>query len=294
MTILVGADPEIFVRNSEGRFRSAHGMIPGTKKEPHPVKDGAVQVDGMALEFNTDPAATRDEFIHNIGSVMNQLSGMVPEGHSLAIVPTARFHWRHLRTQPEEALELGCEPDYDAYTGKQNPRPNAATTLRTASGHVHVGFGETDDPTSEEHMMKCITLVKVLDAFLGMPSLFWDHDNQRRLMYGKAGAFRPKPYGVEYRSLSNAWLKHPEYVGYVFDQVQRAVEFLKSGRRINERTQNYIANCINTGRNFKHKYLKNNGRETYALGAGDTRWSWEPIASEYGIVTPPNPLIIEA
>ena len=55
--ILVGCDPEVFVAKG-GKFISAHGMIPGTKKAPHKVERGAVQVDGMALEFNIDPAAS--------------------------------------------------------------------------------------------------------------------------------------------------------------------------------------------------------------------------------------------
>ena len=235
MSVLVGADPEVFVRNKEGRFRSAHGLIPGTKKEPYKVQDGAIQVDGMALEFNIDPADTKEKFIHNIGSVLGQLANAVPD-YELAIVPTARFHWRHMRAQPEEALELGCEPDYDAYTEKQNPRPNNRATMRTAAGHVHIGFIPTNDadPLSAEHMQRCITLVKHLDVFLGMPSLIWDKDVLRRKMYGKAGAFRPKSYGVEYRTLSNAWLKNPELVGFVFDAVQRTVDFLRSGQRVSE------------------------------------------------------------
>ncbi len=47
----IGADPEIFLRR-RGKAFSAHGVIPGTKKEPHNVEKGAVQVDGMAVEFN--------------------------------------------------------------------------------------------------------------------------------------------------------------------------------------------------------------------------------------------------
>jgi hypothetical protein len=244
MTVLVGADPEVFVRNAEGRFRSAYGLIPGTKKDPHPVENGAVQVDGMALEFNIDAADTREKFVHNIGSVLGQMAAMVP-GYEIAIVPTARFHWRHMRAQPKEALELGCEPDFDAYAEKENRRPNGNVMFRTAAGHAHIGFTEGADPRSPEHMQRCITLIKVLDAFLGIPSLEWDKDFERRMLYGKAGAFRPKSYGVEYRTLSNAWLKHPELVGYVFDQVQAAVEFLKNGNRIDDRLSQQIRNKIN-------------------------------------------------
>ena len=75
--ITIGADPEIFVTNKDGRFRSAHGLVPGTKTEPFRVNNGAVQVDGMALEFNIDPVETEDDFVTNITSVMQQMQEMV-------------------------------------------------------------------------------------------------------------------------------------------------------------------------------------------------------------------------
>ena len=53
--ITVGADPELFVKKGRS-FQSAYGMIPGTKQKPKKVIKGAVQVDGMALEFNIDRA----------------------------------------------------------------------------------------------------------------------------------------------------------------------------------------------------------------------------------------------
>jgi hypothetical protein len=234
MTILVGADPEVFVKDERGRFRSAHGLVPGTKAEPYPVENGAVQVDGLALEYNIKPASTRDEFVYHNQSVLRQLGEMVPD-YSIEIVPTAKFHGNHMRAQPEEALELGCEPDFNAYTEKENPRPNGAQNWRGAGGHVHIGICEGADSKDPAHLQRCITLVKHLDVFLGLPSLVWDRDNQRRKMYGKAGAFRPKPYGVEYRTLSNAWVKHPELMGYVFDQVNACIDFLRSGERVKDR-----------------------------------------------------------
>ena len=64
--LLVGCDPEFFVRDSTNTIISAYGMIPGTKQEPRSIGNGAVQVDGVALEFNTKPAATPEEFNANI------------------------------------------------------------------------------------------------------------------------------------------------------------------------------------------------------------------------------------
>lgn len=225
--LLIGCDPEIFVKSKKtGQYVSAHGLIPGTKDTPHRVEKGAVQVDGMALEFNTDPASTAEEFLDNVQTVMAQLEAMLPDDLVLALDPTATFTKAHFDLQPEEAKELGCEPDFNAYTMKENPRPDNTTTMRTASGHVHIGFCEGADPQSEEHMLRCSLLVKQLDAWLGVPSLLYDKDQKRRTMYGAPGAFRPKPYGVEYRVLSNRWLSSPDLIRWVFNTTKAAVDNL--------------------------------------------------------------------
>ena len=229
MKITVGCDPELFV-TKDGKFRSAHGLIPGTKDQPHRVENGAVQVDGMALEFNIDPVDNADDFVRFNQSVMEQMRAMVP-GYDFAIVPSCKFNGNHFRVQPEEAKELGCTPDFNAYTLRENPRPNNKTTMRTASGHVHIGFCEGTDPNDNDHMIRCATLIKQLDVYLGLPSLLWDKDITRREMYGAAGAFRPKPYGVEYRVLSNAWLLSEDRMRFVFNNTVRAVADLISGVR---------------------------------------------------------------
>lgn len=76
--ILVGCDPEVFVKQ-EGVFKSAHNLIKGDKKNPQKIKHGAVQVDGMALEFNIDPAASEQEFVFNVNQVFAALKAMVPD-----------------------------------------------------------------------------------------------------------------------------------------------------------------------------------------------------------------------
>lgn len=247
MRIKIGCDPEVFVRKGKS-FVSAHGMIPGTKEEPYVVPFGAVQVDGMALEFNIEPAETEEDFLHHVRSVLATLQGMIPEGHEIVIEPTATFSKKHFESQPEKAKELGCEPDFNAYTdGEENPKPDNTTFMRTAAGHIHLGWTEGEDPRERTHIMRCCTLVKHLDAYLGLPSLLWDADTKRRNMYGKAGSFRPKSYGVEYRPLSNAWLKSDDLIRYVFRQSVSAIEALMAGERFDARYTS-VASIINASK----------------------------------------------
>lgn len=222
MEVLVGADPELFVKDGS-KFVSAHGLIPGSKAEPHPVDRGAVQVDGMALEFNIDPAATKDEFRININTVKDTLIKMV--GHEVVAAPTADFGYEYIRGQPFEARELGCEPDFNAYTGEENPRPNVDAPFRTGAGHIHIGW-TNGQPMTSAHLLTCQKVVKELDVVLGVPSLLIDYDAQRRELYGQAGAYRPKHYGVEYRVLSNFWVDNDKYIDWVYDGVKIAIENL--------------------------------------------------------------------
>jgi len=220
-----GCDPELFVKNAKGKFISAHGLIPGNKATPFKVDGGAVQVDGMAVEFNIDPVDNVVDWEVNITRVLEALHDMLP-GCTLVAEPSIRFTKGVWEKTPDEAKELGCDPDFNAYTATQNPRPDNIPQLRGAGGHVHIGWRkEADiDITNEIHLMNCQKLIKQLDRYVGFPSLKYDMDKRRRKMYGMAGAFRPKPYGVEYRTLSNFWALDPELRAWVFNQTKMAVE----------------------------------------------------------------------
>jgi hypothetical protein len=213
MSFQIGADPEVFLRR-KGKVVSAHGVVPGTKKEPHKVEEGAIQVDGMALEFNVDPVDTNAYngervFAQRLEKVIKQLRSAARETDptsNLVITPVQEFDPEYMAEQPEEARELGCDPDFSAYTLQPNPRPNGEVSFRTASGHVHVGWGADIPVESPDHMQICADFIKLMDCTVGLYMTVIDGDNRRRELYGKAGAFRPKSYGVEYRTPSNVWL----------------------------------------------------------------------------------------
>lgn len=223
-----GADPELFVTKGKKPV-SAYGLIKGDKKNPLVVKAGAVQVDGMALEFNIDPAKDFKDFNANIVSVMETLKRMVPD-YEFMVQPVAEFGADYIASQPKEARELGCEPDFNAYTRGVNPTPKAESPFRTASGHLHIGWTSGVDPHDPTHFEACCALVKNLDVFVGIPSLVWEKAltaggaDKRRDLYGKAGAFRPKSYGLEYRVLSNTWITDRVYRKTVFENTLLAIK----------------------------------------------------------------------
>jgi hypothetical protein len=241
--ILIGCDPEVFVQQNNV-FKSAYGLIKGDKKNPQKVRRGAVQVDGMALEFNIDPAATEDEFCINVNDVYQQMRNMVP-AYQVVAVPVAHFDPLYMKVQPEEALELGCDPDYNGWTGVANEKPNSGRPMRTASGHIHIGWTDGKNIQSPDHINDCRMVACQMDFFLGLGSLFYDADTERREMYGKAGCYRVKPYGAEYRTLSNAWLKDERYMRWVYRNAVKGMEQLLGGNYLPEKFGD-IQEIINT------------------------------------------------
>ncbi len=228
-SILLGADPEIFLKDPEGSYVSAHDLIPGSKRSPTVVSLGAIQPDGVAAEFNIDPASSEDEFVTNIDRVMSQLEDTfksIRPDLVIAITPTATFSQDYFDSLPEEAKLLGCEPDYNAYTERANTPPETTEPFRTGAGHIHVGWGSGFLRADWNHFERGMNVVKQLDAVVYVASLLWDDDDKRRTLYGKVGAFRPKSYGVEWRPLSNAYLRSESDKRYVFRTVKTLVDLL--------------------------------------------------------------------
>lgn len=226
-----GADPELFVVDStKGNIVSCHDLLPGTKANPHAVQHGAVQVDGTAAEFNIDPASSFEEFDRNIVAVTEQLQKMLPDTHYLIAVAAHQYHKEYFETLPYSAIELGCMPDYDAWTGKRNPKPRASgrPTLRTAAGHVHIGWSRDDGKPHNTQdpgfLAECNLLIQLMDWHVGAWACTVDQDVTRRALYGKAGACRYKPYGVEYRTLSNFWVMDADHRRQMWNRMQNAVE----------------------------------------------------------------------
>lgn len=236
----IGADPELFV-NKGGKPVAACGLIPGNKDEPFKVEEGAVQVDGLALEFNIDPVevdtdkygsviAAAEQFDARVLKVMAQLKKMI-KGHTFDISSSREFDKEYYDSLPDDAKILGCEPDFNAWAeGKINPRPSGETSLRGAGGHIHVGWGSDIPVDHPDHIEICCHVVRQLDAAAGMLMLLYDTDNRRREVYGKAGAFRPKSYGVEWRSPSNAWLTTKARRKAIFQVVVNTLSQMSKGQ----------------------------------------------------------------
>ena len=83
MELKIGCDPELWIFDKKlGKIISAHGLFPGTKAEPYAVTHGAVQVDGMAAEFNINPASSAEEFTFYVLSVLKDVVNALTKIHA--------------------------------------------------------------------------------------------------------------------------------------------------------------------------------------------------------------------
>lgn len=238
-TISVGTDAEVPIFLLDGTPFPVTGLVGGTKAEPIPLgKLGPgfmLQEDNVMLEFNIPPATAAAMFQKNIHKALGAISKELP--------PTMEYRVKsHANYKPEfldnpYAKAFGCEPDFNAYTLEENPRPKSKNpNLRTAAAHVHVGW---ESPTKEDriHMVKMMDLTVCL-SFLRI------EDKTRKEMYGKAGAFRPKKYGIEHRSCGNGWIL--EYAEHMFGQVVHAAKLVNAGTKLSAEDEKVLVESINS------------------------------------------------
>jgi len=247
---VAGADPELMVIQPDGNLTSAIPLIAGTKKEPLVVAGGAVQRDNVMAEFNVTPGDSLEEFEHNMRQVLGELSKMVAPNllkvQASADYPTAAL-------DHDEAKVFGCDPDWNSWAMRVNEfdTTQADETFRSAGGHWHVGHKPETQEMLEDPYGKA-EVIKLMDIFMGVPSILLDSDPTsaaRRRLYGRAGAHRPKDYGVEYRTLGNFWVSAPSLVETMYRLSDLAVRLCVDGESesiIERVTPRRVVKAINT------------------------------------------------
>lgn len=227
----IGADPEIFVTDANGEVIPAWKFL-GSKGSPTMTKHGLkvltnVYWDGFQAEFTTDPHDCLAFFVDNIQrslkAVLEAAKAHDPKARlsHRSVLPVDR---KILATAANEHVEFGCMPSQNVYGLHGSNLPGREVPMRFAGGHIHIGTkGKKYDLES---------CVKGMDAVLGVPSvaLFGSFDVPvRREYYGLAGEYRTPPHGLEYRTLSNAWLMHPVLTHIVYEIGRLGFDYGVSG-----------------------------------------------------------------
>lgn len=255
--VTIGADPEMFIIDTakNNKVISSIGIIPGKKGEPFVEKSWpngfGLETDNILAEFNIPPCSSRLEFLANIEFMKDYVRQFVKKicpTYDIQCIASREVDADQLTTP--ESMEFGCDADYNAYTEEINQKPVCDDkNLRSAGFHVHIGYDGFNAITS-------LHLVKMLDVFLGIPSILVDQDTKRRSLYGKAGNFRLQPWGVEYRVLSSFMMSSDNLICSVYNNVMQAIN-LYNEVGLFEVDYNLVQNIINNNdKSEARKFIK--------------------------------------
>lgn len=222
----IGTDPEFILKDEKDNFISAIKKFPSPLK-PITKNKNKFYYDNVMVEIQVKEAKNKKDFITNIGSsIYDLLKLSFP--YDVSCYSSCNFQEEELK-HPDSRI-IGCNVEYCAYDLKILCQPHEIiknSGFRSAGGHIHLG-----SKALCENNYDVIHVVRSLDLFLGIPSLFLDKttgNKERRKLYGKAGSHRITDYGLEYRPLSNFWLFSPDLVGFVYDICDFVVEeFVKN------------------------------------------------------------------
>lgn len=225
----VGADPELFIINKRtNKVVSSIGLIPGVKGTPYVAEDMpegfGLETDNILAEFNIPPVENCQSFVNALNYMKSYIRAFVQKVNPDYDIKCSAYEIvDEDQLQSQEAKLFGCSPDYNAYTESVNPKPDGTKTNgRSAGFHIHLGYNDHNIDTT-------LQLIKLMDLYIGLPSLLYDNDKDRRSLYGKAGSFRLTPYGLEYRTLSSAMYNTDELMTVVWNGIIKSIEAYNRG-----------------------------------------------------------------
>ena len=216
-----GGDPEMFFarRTQAGELETI-----GSEKILGILPRGGSTIvcDGVQVEFNLPPNACRAYLGNSLRVIFSRLwknflcKYKTLEMDFRSVVSISK---KELDSLGEEAKQFGCEASYTV--GRKLPNimtlDGATYDKRSASGHIHLGRHYKSKRNSEI-LGRPNLLVPVLDIVIGNTCVLLDRDPmaaERRKHYGGAGEYRTPAHGLEYRVLSNFWLRDYKLFSFV-------------------------------------------------------------------------------
>ncbi len=267
-----GADPELMLYDTvKNKIVSAIGVLKNDKYTPIELPMGIMMyADNVLVEFSFPPCRDHASFVESLRNALQY--GQNHLGPRYRFIAKAAHVYDDEELADPKALEGGCSPNFDVYAGAPNMPPKFEGGLRTGSFHIHIGSDQLQTRETKDAM------IKYLDLCLGVPSLVFDHDStsqQRRKLYGKAGEFRPTPYGVEYRVLGPYALRSPRLVSLCLNLVDLAFQAANVGEP-ELRVDNIInSHDVEVATEFVHTYLNGYVMEITAVEPPDLYRDWK-------------------
>ncbi len=221
--IYFGADPEFFFTKKD-KVIGAEKVLPTEGLfmldwEQKSFGTPIVIIDGVQAELNVNPNSCRQLFSRDMGVAFKRLNDYMKtqKGVKISFEQTITVDKKEMDSLSVKAQQFGCAPSFNAYGPSTMSMQDASKYYyRSAGGHIHIGVIDSDQAKAFKNPDP---IIRMLDVIVGNTCVLLDRSEGnaiRRTVYGKAGEYRTPKHGLEYRVLSNFWLRHYTIMSFVF------------------------------------------------------------------------------
>jgi len=192
---VIGGDPEFILLSDDGEVKYA-GDVSGFDSQ------GQLGSDGPLAELRPDPAVEVEEFVGNMINIFS----------------------KHPRTRYIK--------DYEWMAGCCWVTPHNTNRIKwPIGGHIHIGTPSiiAKKFRNDENFKYSVfvTMMKIVDELLAIPFMKIEkkkYSVPRREHYGYFGDYRTDRDRLEYRTLSGAWLAHPQLATFVLGTAKAIID----------------------------------------------------------------------
>lgn len=240
-TVSFGCDPEFFFEK-KGKIIGSEKIIDLKKGMKVTGTNSKIIVDGVQAELNPQASTCRQVLAGEISQAFIQLQREMQKDPEMSIsfLPTVKMDKTELDTLDEKSRVFGCAPS-KSITKKPKAilRDPKKYMYRSAGGHIHIGaasgmpVGNSDwygnSPAVNIVLSEPARIIAIMDIIVGNTCVLIDRDPsnvERRKVYGRAGEYRTPPHGLEYRTLSNFWLRSYPMMSFVMSLARMSVSVL--------------------------------------------------------------------
>ena len=216
----LGCDPELFLVDAQGRIVGSERVLPPGYLDSNTT---VVTTDGVQVELHPGAGSCREglsariyESLHELQNLVTAHNAQKPaaEAVSLNFNQVVRVRLSELRKLSQKSQHLGCGPSLSAYGTPPVEIDGMVYRKRSAAGHIHLGT-----QAFKQGYIDPVSYVRLADIIVANTCVLIEPDHkaarERRKHYGRAGEYRLPKHGLEYRTLSNFWLKAYPLMSFV-------------------------------------------------------------------------------
>lgn len=270
LSTYLGGDPELFL-SKRGKIIGSERVIPekGLPASPNSIHVPVVR-DGVQVEIVLPAFTCRATAGSQLATAIRNLHLKLLNDHRdvrLDFNQVIEVSEEELAGLSEKSRILGCAPSLNIYEpDRVLDVPPEKLRMRSAGGHIHIGMNgfrgnrienfydyvkpkRTKGQPAHPMLDDPTRMVQALDVIIGNTMVLLDTNPQaaeRRLVYGRAGEYRLPLHGIEYRVLSNFWLRAYPLASLVWGlaRMTAALVFYSSqGSEIQERKKDPYGYC---------------------------------------------------